>query len=163
MSRDGVGLWGPHDLVRMRPIKCLQGTGNHLQKYFRVADHAQKNFFNGGALSPQTVRDTVLRRKNEIDRAVVAESARWGDAKVSTPLTRNTNWLAEVQRILTSYIPQRGNIVLGQLRGDQLWPTVVAPTFGKFGGTVAPGFALTMSRPASPAGTKLSLTIWPLM
>jgi hypothetical protein len=119
----------------------------------RVADRIQKHFFNGGALSATSVRDTFLRRKNEIDRAVVAESARWGDSKVSTPLTRNTNWLAEVQRILTSYIPQRGNVVLGQLRLDQLWPTVVAPTFGKFGGTVAPGFALTMSRPATPAGT----------
>jgi hypothetical protein len=120
----------------------------------RMADRIHMRFDNGGVLSPQSVRDIFLRRKEEIDRAVVAESARWGDSKTGTPLTRNANWIAEVNRILNTYLPQRGGIVLNQLRGDQLWPTVVAPSFSKFGGTVQPGYLLEITRPPNaPAGT----------
>jgi hypothetical protein len=47
----------------------------------RVADHAQKFFFNGGALTKEAAKARWLARMEEIDRAVVGESARWGDAR----------------------------------------------------------------------------------
>ena len=120
----------------------------------RMADRIQMRFFNGGVLSPQSLREIFLRRKEEIDRAVVAESARWGDSKTGAPLTRNSNWITEVNRVLNSYLTQRVNVVLTQLRGDNLWPTVVAPSLSKFGGTVPPGYQLSITRPPnSPAGT----------
>ena len=120
----------------------------------RMADRIHMRFNNGGVLSPQSLREIFLRRKEEIDRAVVAESARWGDSRTGSPLTRNANWIPEVNRVLNSYLTQRVNVVLSQLRADQLWPTVVAPTFSKFGGTVPPGYQLTITRPPnSPAGT----------
>src|SRR5678815_2821376 len=72
-------------------------------------------------------------------------AARWGDAKVATPFTRNTNWLAEVNRILNSYIPQRTTNVINQLKGDGLYPAFGAPVFNQRGGTVAPGFQLTIT------------------
>jgi hypothetical protein len=125
----------------------------------RVADHIQKQFFNGGPLSAQGVMNTFLRRKQEIDRAVVAESARWGDSKVTTPLTRNANWLPEIQRIVGSYIPQRGNIVVAQLAADGLWPTTPRPVFGKFGGTVAPGYQLTIRPESFPAPNTVYYTL----
>ena len=55
----------------------------------RAADRAHKHMFNGGVLTPGSVRETFMRRKDELDRAVVGESARWGDSKVSVPHTRN--------------------------------------------------------------------------
>ena len=126
----------------------------------RVADHVQKQFFNGGPLSPQGVMNTFLRRKQEIDRAVVAESARWGDAKVATPLTRNANWLPEIQRIVSSYIPQRSSIVVGQMALDGLWPAAaVPPVFGKLGGTVAPGYRLTIGPGSTPSPNTVYYTL----
>ena len=135
------------------PHYFFQRLSTNPEFRLRVADRVQKHFANGGVLTPQSVRELFMRRKEQLDRAVVAESARWGDSKVASPRTRNVDWLNEVQRILTSYIPFRSGKVLDQLRADGLWPAVVAPTFGKFGGTVAPGYRLAITRPLTPAAT----------
>jgi hypothetical protein len=111
----------------------------------RVADHMHAQFFNGGPLTPQSSIQRFLARKNEIDRAVVGESARWGDSKVSTPLTRDTNWVAEINRIANSYLPTRSGIVFLQLVSKGLYPNVLAPEFSQHGGPIVPGFPLTIN------------------
>ena len=47
----------------------------------RVADHVQRFFFNGGPLTVEAATERWRKRMDEIDRAVVGESARWGDAR----------------------------------------------------------------------------------
>jgi hypothetical protein len=111
----------------------------------RVADRVHKYFFNNGLLTPQANRERFLKRKNEIDRAVVAESARWGDAKRSTPLTRE-DWLAAVNQVL-NYFNSRSGIVLDQLKNDQLYPNAVAPTFSKHGGLFSEQMLLSINQP----------------
>ena len=114
----------------------------------KVADRVQKHFFNNGALTPTAVRDRLLKRKTEIDVAVIAESARWGDSKrPSQPFTRNVEWIGEINRILTQYVPQRTAVVLNQLRADGLYPSVAAPVLSRNGGSVPAGFQLTISNP----------------
>ena len=116
----------------------------------RAAEHVQRHMIDsGGALTPSAVRARFLARKNEIDRAVIAESARWGDSKREPPLTRDEHWIAEVNRILNDYIPRRTAIVLAQLRADGINTSGVlsAPRFNQNGGTVERGFQLTMSNP----------------
>jgi len=114
----------------------------------RAADHVQKFLVDsGGALTPSAVRARFLKRKNEIDKAVIAESARWGDAKREPALTRDNEWITEINRILNEYIPQRTAIVLQQLRDDGVKNELDAPRFNKSGGTVEKGFQLTMSNP----------------
>src|SRR6185369_3928586 len=83
----------------------------------------------------------------QIDRAVVGESARWGDSKREPAITR-TDWLAEVNRIVGSYMPQRTGIVSNQFRLKGWLSTVVAPSFNQFGGNINGGFGLSMSAPA---------------
>ena len=46
----------------------------------RFADHVQKHFFNGGALTYGAVTNRFLRKASQIDKAIRAYSARWGDA-----------------------------------------------------------------------------------
>jgi hypothetical protein len=113
----------------------------------RCADRVHQHFFNGGILTPEAARARLLRRADEIDRAVVGESARWGDAKRSTPYTRDT-WLGARNSILNGYIPGRSAIVLNQLRSKNLYPSVVAPTFGQHGGAVSANFGLILSAPS---------------
>ncbi len=113
---------------------------------FRIlaADRIQKHFYNGGVLTPEGARAIYTRRRDAIDRAMIAESARWGDSKrPSDPLTRD-DWLAAVASNL-AFIAGRSAVVLQQLRDDGLVPSVATPQFNQQGGPVNPGFGLLMA------------------
>lgn len=112
-----------------------------------AADRIHRHFFNNGVLSVPTALSMFAKRRAELDRAVVGESARWGDAKRATPHTRDT-WLAAVNTVQNNYIPQRSTIVLNQLRSKGFYPAVVAPAFNQHGGGVPPGFPLAISAPS---------------
>lgn len=116
-----------------------------------VGDHIQKHFFNNGALTVAAVTNRYLARRAEIDRAVIAESARWGDAKREPPFTYN-DWRVASDALLTSYFPSRSAIVLSQLRAKNLFPNLGAPVMNQWGGVVPSGFPLTLSH-TNAAGT----------
>ncbi len=125
------------------------------------ADRVHRHFFNGGALyvdpnAPQW--DPARPERNlpaarfaalagGIDRAIVAESARWGDQHVLRPYTRDEHWAIERDNLLKNYFPQRSRIVLDQFRAAGLYPAVAAPVFNRHGGEVAAGFLATLSAP----------------
>jgi len=120
----------------------------------RFADEVQATFFNGGVFTPEKVREQLQKRADEIQFAIIAESARWGDAKSGTPLTK-TDWQNQLNQILNSYVPKRTNIVLNQfrntvLRDDSsapLYPNVDAPVLNQHGGQISAGFPLLISAP----------------
>ena len=116
----------------------------------RFADQAFKHFFNDGALTLQACRDRLNERKNEIEKAIVAESARWGDTKTHPPLSRNNHWLPEVHFILNEFLPTRSDVVLKQLGLKGLFPAFYPPTFDIPGGIVTSG---TVAAMRAPAGT----------
>ncbi len=111
----------------------------------------------GGALT--TVANTARWQKwlAILDKPIVAESARWGDYRRDVHqysdgtyvlYTRENQWLAESNRMVTSYFVNRPGIVLGQLRAAGLYPGVDAPSFNQQGGRIPAGFNLTMTVPA---------------
>ncbi|MBN2132607.1 MAG: lamin tail domain-containing protein [Sedimentisphaerales bacterium] len=104
----------------------------HPEYRMRFADHTQKHFFNGGAMTPEKAIALCLSRAGEIDLAIIAESARWGDqrpSRASNPYTK-ADWWNEVNGYLAStYFPARTQIVLDQLRNRGLYPQVEAPAF----------------------------------
>jgi hypothetical protein len=104
----------------------------------RFGDRVHKHLFNGGALTPQPNAARWTKRANEIDLAVIAESARWGDYRrdvdpySSGPYylyTRNAYWIPEKNRLLNDYFPRRTDIALNQFKSRGLYPSVVAPVF----------------------------------
>jgi hypothetical protein len=111
----------------------------------QFADRVQKHFFNGGALTPAANAQRFNELAAIIDKAIIGESARWGDSRREPPYTRNVEWMAEKNRKITQYFPQRTNVVLQQLTTIGLYPSVSAPALNKFGGEVAAGFQVTMS------------------
>src|SRR2546429_2542017 len=135
-------------LARSNPQYLFTRLAGNAEFRLRVADHVQKQFFNGGALTTEACRARFLTRSNEIYSAVVGESARWGDSKHQPAYTRDVDWVGEMDRIYGTYLAQRPGIVLGQLRTKSWYPAVVAPSFNQFGGNVPYGFQLTMSAPA---------------
>jgi hypothetical protein len=94
----------------------------------RFADRAWKHFSDNGVFSPDSALKRLNKRINELDPAVVAESARWGDSKrTGTPYTRITNWIPEINKIRNNFIPLRTNIVISQLKQAGLYPMIEAP------------------------------------
>ncbi|MBN1671373.1 MAG: lamin tail domain-containing protein [Kiritimatiellae bacterium] len=136
------------------------------------ADRIQEHFYDGGALSLDACRARWTAIANQIDRAIVGETARWGGSPACPgvannalwtayysktgggtgdnyhPRTRDDEWLAEQNRILNEFLPNRGATVLSQFRTRGLFPTVAAPSFHQHGGAIAAGFQLTVSAPA---------------
>ena len=88
---------------------------------------AHKFLTHNGALTPTAAAARWQARADEIDAAVVAESARWGDAKRTVPFTRDVEWQAELNRLMTNYFPVRTDVLLQQLTSAGLYPTVEAP------------------------------------
>jgi len=90
------------------------------------ADHIYRHFFNNGALSYPATAQRYQMRMDQVERAIVGESARWGDNRQSKPYTRD-NWLATQNNMLQSFFPGRSNQVLSSLRNANLYPNVDPP------------------------------------
>lgn len=128
----------------------------------RFGDRVQKHLFNDGALTAERNAERYLSRVNEIETAVIAESARWGDYRrdvhpySSGPYelyTRDDFWIPEKNRLLTDYFPRRTGIALSQFRSRGLYPTIDAPVFSvngknQHGGHAAVGASLSMQSAA---------------
>ncbi|MHC4743835.1 MAG: chitobiase/beta-hexosaminidase C-terminal domain-containing protein [Planctomycetota bacterium] len=112
------------------------------------ADHVYKHFFNGGLLTQSVVQSMLNRRIDEIDLAIIAESARWGDAKRSSPFTRNDHWNPEISELLSIYVPGRANVVLNQLKSVGWYPDTAAPTMSRLGGNYATPMEVELTAPA---------------
>lgn len=93
----------------------------------RFAARAAEVLQGDGPLSADRSADLVRARAEEIELAIVAESARWGDAKnISlsggrTWRTRDDDWAPAIERIVGQWCPSRTEIVIGQLREAGLW------------------------------------------
>ncbi|MAD24507.1 MAG: hypothetical protein CMO44_10095 [Verrucomicrobiales bacterium] len=122
-----------------------------------VADRLHKHFYNLGALAPESIAKLLNKRVNEIELAVICESARWGkpspyswappDRKSGDmrPRTLDDDWLPEVDRWFNEFIPKRSDIVLDQLAEHGLVPDLEPANLSKRGGVVSSGFKLKMS------------------
>lgn len=146
-SRIGPFPAGNSSVTASNPQWIWQKMWANAEFRLYCADRVQAHFFNDGALTPPAAIDRFMRRASQIERAVVGESARWGDSKRNPPFTR-TDWLNEVNNIVRNYMPNRSGVVLNQLRSKKLYPDVVAPVFSQHGGAVAAGYGLTISVPA---------------
>ena len=90
---------------------------------FRVlfAQRAALHLLDGGALTAEAATARWEARATEIERAIVAESARWGDTDREPPYTRDVEWEAERQRLLNDFFPYRTDIMIQQLIDAELF------------------------------------------
>jgi hypothetical protein len=118
------------------------------------ADHVQQHLVNpGGALTPAENTKRYTRLAAVIDRAIVGESARWGDAaRLGQPYTRDDDWVMERDRLINEYFPARTNEVIEQFRANGLYTASNGPLFSQQGGMVSSGFKLTITKPPGQAG-----------
>ena len=152
LTVDRTGPWTHSRFTRpeyFNPQTLHEKLMAHPEYRMRFADLAYKAFFNGGVFTPEGVTALMMSRAKEIETAIIAESARWGDAKSYTPLVK-AHWENVVNNILKNYFPYRTQYVLNQLIADGWYPTVGAPSLlvdGKrtFGGQITASTGISMT------------------
>ncbi|TFG42427.1 MAG: hypothetical protein E4H43_03165, partial [Bacteroidia bacterium] len=116
------------DLSRFHPQWLHFKLSDNPEYRIRFADRAWKHFSDLGVFSPDSALKRLNKRINEVDPAIIAESARWGDSKrTGAPYTKYNNWIPEVNKIRNRFIPLRTNIVIDQLKQAGLYPSIQAP------------------------------------
>ncbi|MGE5295574.1 MAG: lamin tail domain-containing protein [Solirubrobacterales bacterium] len=115
------------------------GTLEDIEEFrVRFGDRVHKHLFNGGALTPECNAQRWRTRTDEIDMAVIAESARWGDYRRDVHTysdgpfelyMRDEHWVQERDRVLNEYFPKRTSVALSQFRSRGFYPSVDAPVF----------------------------------
>ncbi|MCF7973174.1 MAG: lamin tail domain-containing protein [Phycisphaerae bacterium] len=118
----------------------------------QFTDRVAGYFTNDGLLTASHNIARWMARAEQIDLAVIAESARWGDAKRSSPLTRD-DWQAQTDSMVNTYFPNRTDIVINQMRSVAMFPEPALVSFNQSGGGIVPGFQLLMSQSNGTPGS----------
>ena len=79
------------------------------------------HLFDGGALTREANDVRLAQRRAEMESAIVAESARWGDAKRHPARTYDDDWVPAMQRLEEEWLPSRNAILLEQLESAGLY------------------------------------------
>ncbi len=151
---DRTGPFKLSDDIRFfNPQRIHQALCENSDYRMKFADHVFRHFFNNGVFCPEQSKNRYQAREAQIEKAIIAESARWGDSKVDTTRTKHDDWLPELERIYNEYMPKRTEIVIEQFREDSLYPSIDPPVFSA-GQTIivrktkgSSGYQLTISNP----------------
>ncbi|QDU54665.1 LamG-like jellyroll fold domain-containing protein [Aeoliella mucimassa] len=112
-------------------------------------DRVQTLMFGDGVLTPEANIARMNERVAQVETAIIAESARWGDTKRSNPYDVG-DWRNEVNWLLDTYFPTRHAMVLEQLEQDGLYREAL--TFSLADGEVPYASVVTLNSD-SPRGT----------
>ena len=122
----------------------------------RFADRAVMFLSEGAELSPEKCTQRFNARASQIETAIIAESARWGDQRSGYPFNKEDNWDPEINNTINSFFPVRTNLTINQLRNEGLWPDVEAPEIYRNGNlltereyTINPGWIISLENPGS--------------
>jgi len=95
----------------------------------RFADKAYKRLSGTGIFTEDANNERMNKRAAQIEMAVIAESARWGDARTwGDPAFTKEDWEKELSVLSNDYFPYRSQIVKEQLYEYDLYPSVSAPS-----------------------------------
>ncbi|MBN1676019.1 MAG: CotH kinase family protein, partial [Kiritimatiellae bacterium] len=118
------------------------------------ADRFYKHGYNGGELTDANARARWDTLAAAVERAVVGESARWGDALMASHgqprYTLDDHW-KPARTAVRNMITGNTDTLKSAMRAVGYYPSIDPPTYQQHGGTVAAGFKLTISR--SQTGT----------
>lgn len=111
----------------------------HPDYRMRFADLAQRYLYGDGIFTPERAKALFKSRMDEIDLAIIGESARWGRGR-----TRDGTWVPACEAVL-NYLTQRRDIVAAQFRARGWLPALDVPRFSANSAAVPPGYALLVS------------------
>ncbi len=130
------GWFNPHWMHEQLAI-----NNTHYRERFQ--DAVYDRLFNDGPLTAENATATLDARAAQIDMAIIAESARWGDAQRANPYTK-TNWESAVQTT-RRWVADRTDTVIGQLQDVGWYPADGEPPQFVVNGDAQHGGELTTS------------------
>ncbi len=147
---DGEGIWNegaeiilgpsdPHNLVK--PL--FEGLIQNPDFKIEFADRMYKHLFNDGVLTGANSQARWQKISRLIDRAVVGESARWGDTRNDPPVTR-ADWLKALDEVLAQMDGNAARLI-ALTREAGYYPDLDPPLFNQPDGLAPAGFNLTMT------------------
>ncbi len=110
------------------------------------ADRLYRHLFHDGALTDASARNHWLALTNPLEKAIVAESARWGDSRHEEPITQD-DWRAARDDVLAQMAGNAAKLI-GEAREQGFYPAIDPPEFNQPGGLIGPDFRLEMSAPS---------------
>jgi hypothetical protein len=150
------------DFSKFHPQWLHFKLSDNAEYRIRFADHVYKHFFNQGWMTPEKAKSLFISRAKEIDMAIIAESARWGDTYLIPAATKDNDWKPAINDIVDNYFPKRTNIVLNQLKDKtvKLYPNIDPPIFQNNGKEIqvetlkiGSGYKLKLVNPNAAKGT----------
>lgn len=142
------------------PTAIHQNLMTNDEYRLRFSDRVQELMRVDGTLTPTKAAAIYQARLTELDQAIIAESARWGDNRFpDDPYTRldwlrvNSDPTGDGRAVLTDFFPTRTNTLLDQFSTGGSFTTndwlvsLAAPTFSQYGGEVTTGYLLTFTNP----------------
>ncbi|MFA9388481.1 MAG: CotH kinase family protein [Prolixibacteraceae bacterium] len=86
-------------------------------------------FFKEKVLQKENSQEVFWSRAVQIEKAIVAESARWGDSKVSSPRTKKDDWEVAINQVMYKYFEERPAIVMDQIKEVGWFTSFSTPEF----------------------------------
>lgn len=120
------------DFLFFNPIRIHLELMQNEEYKMKFSDRVHKNFTTGGYLYPDSIQSIFDKRQAQIDLAIIAESARWGDTE-SSPAKTKDDWLNYINVLRNDYIPYRTDAVVQQFIDKGWYPSLTAPSFTKNG------------------------------
>ncbi len=118
--------WHINNASGFNPMRLHQKLMEHPDYRMRWIDAAQREMLNeGGALTVEKCLERWNRRQQELDTAIIMESARWGNGN-----TRET-WLGECNYVKDEFIPLSAEYLIAQMRARGWFPPFDAPVIRK--------------------------------
>jgi hypothetical protein len=132
---------------------------------FRVLlmDRIHRHFFGEGMLTDTYVHGRLMERAREIDRAIVGESARWGDLlRPQRPYDRD-DWMEELENLEERFFGfgsgSREASTLDQMRDRGWTSSVSAPVLTPSSGAILPEQTIRLSKKTLFTGGTLYYTM----
>ena len=120
--------------VEYNKVEAVKGAPTQMMKVLKrnpdfrrlMQQRIEMHLTGDGILTPERAAELYESLAEEIDLAIIGESARWGDYRKSTgeaqeTYTRNDHWVVRRDELLREYFPRRTAILLAQLEDFGLY------------------------------------------
>ncbi len=143
---NSLGLQGP----------IPAGVNNDDEFKVMQGDRLECHCFNDGVLTPAVLDEMYMKRANQVQLPLIAESARWGNQPFNFSTVShigvnnwdvNDEWTKERQDVRNNYLPNRTNNLLNYYRNAGRYPSIQSVQFSQYGGDVNSGYQLTLFNP----------------
>ncbi|MFY0626901.1 MAG: lamin tail domain-containing protein [Reichenbachiella sp.] len=151
--------WFSEEFQFLNPITIHRNLMENQEYRIKLADRVFRHYENMGVFTPNQVQDAFDKRKAQIQMAVIAEAARWGNTISWQPENTPQNWENNVSWLFENYIPVRTNIVLGQFEELDLISSLNPPSViyngeevGNYSLVLNRGDQVTLANPSAGIG-----------